>query len=434
MYKWKFKIPVGFKPSSNFTHIHQVKAVGGDEADPLFTLTPRKGSPNKMELIHNNTTRVANVNLSLFEGVWVECTEVIHIDSLHGTYSMSIKKVNDGSTVLSYSNNNIMTIRYNNTFIRPKWGIYRSKLDSTSLRDDTIRFSSFYIAENSTTILPNAPTSLSVNIVSATQVDLSWTDNSANEEYFRIERSTDGSTWSLLATVDPNSTGYSNTGINSSTPYYYRVHSENTFGNSAYSDVVQTLPVELVSFTATSNQLSAELHWSTATEINNFGFEIERTTKNNDQLTMSDWSKVGFVKGSGSINTPKEYTYSDKNVSAGNYSYRLKQIDRDGKFAYSQSVEVVVGQVPKLFSLSDNYPNPFNPSTMIEFTLPTTGRTTMKVFSVLGQEMTTLVDKELSSGTIHRYELNAEQFPSGIYFYQLVQGNQRIVKRMMLLK
>ncbi|HAP34402.1 MAG TPA: hypothetical protein DCQ28_00080, partial [Bacteroidetes bacterium] len=90
--------------------------------------------------------------------------------------------------------------------------------------------------------------------------------------------------------------------------------------------------------------------------------------------------------------------------------------------------------VPKLFSLSDNYPNPFNPSTTIEFTLPTTGRTTLKIFSMLGHEMMTLVDKELSSGTAHRYELNAEQFPSGIYFYQLVQGNQRIVKRMMLLK
>jgi hypothetical protein len=78
-YKWLFKIPVGFKVSSNFTHIHQIKPVNGDDGDPLFTLTARKGSPNKMELIHNNTSKVAIVNLSLFEGEWVEATEVVKL-------------------------------------------------------------------------------------------------------------------------------------------------------------------------------------------------------------------------------------------------------------------------------------------------------------------------------------------------------------------
>lgn len=146
-YKWKFKIPTGFQPSSSFTHIHQIKAVGGDEDAPVFTLTVRKASPNRIELIHNNTTKLATVNLSLFENTWVEATETVMVDSLHGSYSMIIKKVSDGTTILSYSNANLMTIRYNNNFIRPKWGIYRSLLDSTSLRDDAIRFNSFSIYE-----------------------------------------------------------------------------------------------------------------------------------------------------------------------------------------------------------------------------------------------------------------------------------------------
>jgi hypothetical protein len=151
IYKWKFKIPVGFKPSSSFTHIHQIKAVGGDEDMPIFTLSPRAGTPNKLELIHDNTTKVATVPLSLFEGNWVEATEKIKIDNLHGTYSITIKKISDGSTILSYTNNDLMTIRSDNTFIRPKWGIYRSLDHSTDLRDESMRFAGFSISEEQTT-------------------------------------------------------------------------------------------------------------------------------------------------------------------------------------------------------------------------------------------------------------------------------------------
>lgn len=145
-YKWKFRIARGFKPSSSFTHIHQIKPVNGDDGTPLFTLTARKGTPNKLELIHDNTTKVSIVDLSLFEGVWVEATEIIKVGT-NGTYSMVIKKVSDGATILNYSNNNIMTIRASNDFIRPKWGIYRSLNTPADLRDDSIRFNTFSIEE-----------------------------------------------------------------------------------------------------------------------------------------------------------------------------------------------------------------------------------------------------------------------------------------------
>lgn len=151
IYKWRFRVPVGFQPSSSFTHIHQVKAVGGDEDDPIFTLTPRKGTPNKMELIHNNATKVAVMDLSNFEGKWVEATERIKIDPLHGSYSMTIRKVADGTSILSYSNNDLMTIRPDNSFIRPKWGIYRSLNSPASLRNEAMRFAGFSIAEEKIT-------------------------------------------------------------------------------------------------------------------------------------------------------------------------------------------------------------------------------------------------------------------------------------------
>jgi hypothetical protein len=164
-YKWKFRIPTGFKPSSSFTHIHQIKAVGGDDGMPLFTLTPRSGSPDKIELIHNNITKVKTAPLSLFEGVWVEVTEKITIDNLHGSYSITIKKVSDETVLLTYSHINLMTIRSDNTFIRPKWGIYRSLNNSTALRDETMRFAGFSILEG---IHVTAPTTFFNEKVSLT--------------------------------------------------------------------------------------------------------------------------------------------------------------------------------------------------------------------------------------------------------------------------
>lgn len=161
-YKWRFKIPNGFMPSSNFTHIHQIKAVDGDDSNPIFTLTLRKGTPNKLELIYvenavSGTNKLEIVNLSLFEGVWVEATETIKVGQA-GTYNMSIKRLSDGLILLAYNNTNIQTIRAAgllsdtinyaaNSFIRPKWGIYRSLSTLADLRDEVVLFSDFSISE-----------------------------------------------------------------------------------------------------------------------------------------------------------------------------------------------------------------------------------------------------------------------------------------------
>jgi len=147
-YKWKFKLPTGFQPSTNFTHLHQIKAVGGSESMPLFTLSAKKGKINKMNLIHNNVTVLASANLSEFENTWVEITETIKVGG-NGTYSMNIKRISDGKEILSYSNANIMTIRPDNKFIRPKWGIYRSLKNPEDLRDESVRFADFSITEGS---------------------------------------------------------------------------------------------------------------------------------------------------------------------------------------------------------------------------------------------------------------------------------------------
>ena len=152
-YRWKFKIPAGFQPSPSFTHIHQIKAGDGTNEDaPIITITPRYGSPDKLEIIHTGNTagstlgKVKTVDLSLFKGVWVEVTEKV-IYKTAGSYEISIKRVSDGTTLLTYSNNNIDMWRDAATFCRPKWGIYRSLNNVSYLRDEEVRFADFCIAE-----------------------------------------------------------------------------------------------------------------------------------------------------------------------------------------------------------------------------------------------------------------------------------------------
>lgn len=155
-YKWRFKIPAGFLPTKDFTHIHQIKAVDGDAGNPLFTLTLRKitNGSNQLELIYvkdkaSKMIKYQTVNMSLFEGTWVEATETIKV-GLKGTYAITIKKVSDETVLMNYSNSNIQTIRADNSFIRPKWGMYRSLKDIANMKDETMRFSDFSIQQLTT--------------------------------------------------------------------------------------------------------------------------------------------------------------------------------------------------------------------------------------------------------------------------------------------
>ncbi|HTX18882.1 MAG TPA: LamG-like jellyroll fold domain-containing protein [Bacteroidota bacterium] len=196
------------------------------------------------------------------------------------------------------------------------------------------------------------------------------------------------------------------------------------------------LPVQLASFTATSDRLSAELTWKTATEVSSSSFSVERRLTNNDQSTASNgqWIAVGSVAGSGSSNAPKVYSFVDKNLSAGKYSYRLKQIDRNGAFTYSQEVSVDVGAAPRVLDLSQNFPNPFNPSTNIQFTIPVDGRTTLRIYNTLGQEVATLFDGTTDAGEYHQVTFDGSRLASGIYFSRLEFNGKMMVKKMLLLK
>ncbi|HEX9251375.1 MAG TPA: T9SS type A sorting domain-containing protein, partial [Ignavibacteriaceae bacterium] len=214
--------------------------------------------------------------------------------------------------------------------------------------------------------------------------------------------------------------------------YGQDINPDGQLGNSV-------IPVELTSFNANVSNSKVTLNWITATELNNSGFEIERSCLTERNRNITDWESVGFVNGNGTSSQTHSYSFVDDNLLTGKYSYRLKQIDFDGSFTYSKEVEVDLS-VPQTFSLEQNYPNPFNPSTTIKYSIPNvtlTGieasRVILKVFDVLGNEVATLVNENKTAGN---YEVNfdAKNLSNGAYFYKLQAGSFVETRKMILLK
>jgi hypothetical protein len=195
--------------------------------------------------------------------------------------------------------------------------------------------------------------------------------------------------------------------------------------NQIFSFFDITVPVELTSFTGSSTSGNVTLNWSTATETNNMMFEIERRKEN------SDFVLVGFVEGKGTTTEQHEYSYIDRDITTGKYFYRLKQIDFDGTFEYSNEVEIEAA--PSSFSLEQNYPNPFNPATTIKFNLPAKEFVSLKIYDLLGDEVAELLNEEKPAGS-HSIEFDASGMASGTYFYKLQAGSNITTRKMILLK
>ena len=214
--------------------------------------------------------------------------------------------------------------------------------------------------------------------------------------------------------------------------YAQDINPDGELGNSV-------VPVELVSFTASvfNSNNSVKLNWITATELNNSGFEVERLKIINE--ISEEWVNIGFVSGNGTTTEAHEYSFVDENISSGKYSYRLKQIDLDGSFTYSNEVEVDLN-LPQTFILEQNYPNPFNPTTRIKYSIPNFAlggvqgsQVVLKVYDVIGNEVVTLVNEEKPAGN-YEVNFNSSSLPSGVYFYKLQAGTFKEIKKMMLLK
>ena len=188
------------------------------------------------------------------------------------------------------------------------------------------------------------------------------------------------------------------------------------------------VPVELISFQGKSINNIIILNWQTASEINNKGFEIERSESEN-QI----WKTIRFIQGSGTTAQEHRYSYKEVLENPGKYYYRLKQIDYDGKYEYSPFVEVKIN-FPLNYSLSQNYPNPFNSTTNINFTIPIETAVKIKLYDITGSEINTLVNKEMKAG-YYTIQLSTEGLSSGLYFYKITTGSgYTSVKKLIILK
>jgi hypothetical protein len=211
------------------------------------------------------------------------------------------------------------------------------------------------------------------------------------------------------------------------------------------------LPVELISFTASQIDEGILLEWETATEVNNYGFEIERSLVISNEERNLEWEKIGFVTGHGNGNSPRSYSYLDQDYDKDQelrLKYRLKQIDTDGSFTYYSTIAEVDYSVTSVnddelateYSLSQNYPNPFNPVTIIKYTIPvsefggqTSEQVSLRIYDILGNDVTTLVNETKVSG-VYEVKFDARNLSSGLYFYKLWTGSFTSIKKMILLK
>jgi len=177
------------------------------------------------------------------------------------------------------------------------------------------------------------------------------------------------------------------------------------------------LPVELGSFTYTVLARTVVLQWVTMWEMNNSGFDVERSTAGGNG--GPHWQKIGFVPGSGTTNEEKAYYYKDENLSKGVYKYRLKQIDYNGHYEYFDLGSDIEINPPIVFSMSQNYPNPSNPKSKINFEIPVTGRVTIKIYDVTGKEVMILLD-EMRDADYYTIEFDGSNLASGVYFYNII--------------
>lgn len=188
-------------------------------------------------------------------------------------------------------------------------------------------------------------------------------------------------------------------------------------GIAAYR-TVESIPVELTEFGLTINNRNITIKWKTATEKNSMGFEIERAAEN------VQWSKIGFVKSAGNSAEVNSYEFTDGKLNSGNYIYRLKMIDLDGTFSYSDCITAHV-ELPVVYKLEQNYPNPFNPSTKIDYQLPFDSMVMLELYSITGEKISRLIGEEKKAG-YYTYDLNAYELKlsSGIYIYRLISSNE----------
>ena len=284
--------------------------------------------------------------------------------------------------------------------------------------------------------VPFAPSHLIAANDGPKRISLHWVDNALNETGYIVERKTGDSTsvsmYEVIATQVANTTAFIDTLVSDTTEYSYRVKAVNDQHISGYSNqtqIVSLIPVELVSFSGSKTGSTVTLKWETRTEKNNRGFQIERRER-------GIWIEVGFVKGNGTTTESSTYTFSEQytlRTQETILEYRLRQLDYNGMSVCYPIIKVEILNVPFVYELSQNFPNPFNPVSTITVMLPESMHADVILYNMLGEKVKTLHSGMMSTG-VNQIELNASDLSSGLYYYTLKADGFTDVKKCMVLK
>jgi hypothetical protein len=433
--------------STNYTYDYKIAGISIDKVDDStfigaygkWNAVPESGMLAEFKIINNMQALIGTnkfysnrISLACVKTVTPNKFAIFWCNSSGTTTSVKVADYNNGITL---GNEVIINAVPTDVY-------YQSNF--TKLNNSTIVFSgrfspSLYyeiatldVSSSSTPVWSSPtqlPTQLNAHIVShvvaldstkvAIHVNL---NNSNNNDGIVIGYVNNGLTFSNVYTYNNAAEDYNNIIPITSNAFIVNCRTNQYCGTLEY-----ILPVELSNFTAKVSKNNVVLQWKTQTEINSHSFKIER------KIAKSDWVNIGEVSGAGNSNKIIEYSYVNKNISSSSkYQYRLKMIDNDGTFKYSPIVEAII-EVPKEYSLSQNFPNPFNPETKIKYTLPKNGYVKIQVFSVTGQLVRTLTEENQEAGY---YSVNflGNNLSSGIYIYRLSVNNNNIQKKMIYLK
>jgi photosystem II stability/assembly factor-like uncharacterized protein len=391
-----------------------------------WTRTASVGNNFSFKLYKDKLNRIYSVNYN--SGIY-RTTNVgsswTRIDNgfLGGTHSMLI----DTSGVL-YAGGRPGTI-YKSTNDGLSWiKLYQSNVSNSTVTGITIAPNGFiYAANEREGILKSTDNGVTwIKVITDTQVwgSIPVAATSKGEIYaggsnYKLYRSTDtGNTWEDISL---NFVHVKKIVVNPDDEVFL-VTSE-----SIWKLNPDFIPVELKNFTASVSGNSVDLKWGTATETNNKGFEIER------KQVQGEWESITFIPGNGTTTEPREYTYSDNNLSPGSYKYKLIQIDYDGTRNEENEIEVEINSLPFEYALYQNYPNPFNPTTTIKYSVKEAGVVSLKVYDILGKEIATLVNEIKTPGE-YTTTFDASLLSSGIYFYTMQAGGFSATNKLLLVK
>lgn len=439
-YRWKFKLDAGFIPSSRFTHIFQIKAIDGDDGAPLITITPRAGTPQKMQIIHSSGEgsgslgTVKEVDLAPFKGNWVEAyVKYKSSDGSAGTIELTLTRVSDGLVLLSYTNNSLDMWRTGASYNRGKWGVYRGK--DAVLRDKQVRFNDFCITESSASLCPS---SIGSNPNPGGTINL----NAQHDAYVRDGSnattafgSTDAA--SLVTKVAPAGQANNNresyllfdlssvTGTVTGATLKVNGHTED---NRDANVVVGAYTVSGTSWTESALTWNNKPASATAA--------LATATVTDATARYYNWNVASYIQSELAAGRTKvSFVLKNQQETQGRLLWNSKETGSNAPqltitTAGSARQETTEINIPAATSELSSFPNPFRDNATITFALNKPAHTNLAVYDITGKQVAVLVNGMLQTGN-HKAVLNARHLPSGIYTLRLMYNGKIITGKLL---